>query len=171
MFVIKSYIKYPHIFIRHFKDAQESYFISINNTNEIFHIKNDLDLNYLEGALYLAYKNQAIIDFTHYDLIDQLWGYFLNMIEEFLETKKSEMSFPDQPTPLEMKNLSDYCIIFSVGFTQWTLPKYEFFNALLSSAKDFFEKMMLLVEENNDYHIYALEKIKRLQPKINALKR
>ena len=170
MFVVKSYIKYPHIFIKHFKDARESYFIPIDNIDEILRTKKDLDLYYLEGALYLAYNNQIIIDFTHYDMIDQLWGYFLNMIEEFLEKKKSQMSFPDQPTPLEMKNLSDDYLIFTVGFTQWTLPKYEFFNALLLGAKDFFEKMMLLIEENNDYHTYALKKIKNLQEKINVLK-
>ncbi len=173
-FTIKSYLKHTHRDIRNLNDVEKRplyYFIDINNTKEILLIKNNLDHYYIYGAICLTYNQQIIMDFTYYDLIDQLWGYFLNMIEEFLEKKKSEMSFPDQPLPISMHKLSDEYILFSVGFAEWTLPKYEFFNALLTGAKDFFEKMMLLVEENNNYHIYALKKIKNLENKISDLKR
>ena len=170
MFATKSYIKYPHIIIKHFKDAQEEYFINVNDLNEILRIKNDLDLDYLEGAIYLTYKNQILIDFCHYDMVDQLWAYFMNMIEEFLETKNSEMSFPDQPTPISMDYISDDYILFAIGFTQWKLPKYEFFKALLLGAKDFFEKMILILEEKDKSYQFQLKRIKLLEQKINTLK-
>lgn len=171
MFTIKSYIKYPHVTIKHFKDAQQKHFIDIDNINEIIRIKNDLDLDYLEGAIYLTYNNRVIIDFCYYDIIDQLWGYFLNMIEEFLETQKSEMSFPDQPTPIEMKNISQHNLLFSIGLAKWDFPKYEFFDALLTGAKDFFEKLMLAMEEEKDFCIFHLKKIQQLQEKIIKLKK
>jgi len=75
MFIIKSYIHYPNRPIYDLKKAKENssyYFIHINNTEEILRIKKDLDLDYIEGVLHLTYNNQVIIDFTYYDLIDQL---------------------------------------------------------------------------------------------------
>lgn len=171
MFTIKSYIKYPHITIKHFNDAQEKHFVDINNYNEIIRIKKDLDLNYLKGAIYLIYNDQIIIDFCYYDMVDQLWGYLLNMMEEFLETNKSEMSFPDHPTPIEMKNASQFYLVFSIGFVEWTLPKHEFFTALLLGAKDFFEKLMLLIEEEKEFCMFHLRKIEQLKPKIMQLKK
>jgi len=173
MFVIKSYIHYPKRLITDLTKVKQNpsyFFIDINNTDEILQIKNDLDLFYIEGVLYLSYNNQTIMDFTYYDLIDHLWAYFLNMIEEYLETQKSEMSFPDQPLPMSMENLSNDYILFSINFVQWKLPKYEFFNALLHGAKDFFEKMILLIEEKNDTYQIQLKRIKSLQQQINALK-
>ncbi|HEX4069319.1 MAG TPA: hypothetical protein VHX42_04430 [Candidatus Babeliales bacterium] len=174
MFIIKSYIKYPNRPIYDLKKVEENplyYFIDINNAKEILEIKNDLDLYYIYGVLHLTYNEQVIIPFTYYDLIDQLWAYFLNMIEEFLQKNFSEMYFPDQPLPMSMNNISNDYILFSINFIQWKLPKYEFFNALLTGAKDFFEKMILLIEEEKEYSIYELNKIKKLEPKIKALKK
>lgn len=174
MFIIKSYVKYPSMPIYNLDSVKQQpfdYFIEIHNTEEIFRIKNELDLPYIYGALYLSYNQQIIMDFTYYDLIDQLWGYFLNMIEEFLQKQKSEMSFPDQPLPMSMENISDQSMLFSINFAQWTLPKYDFFNALLIGAKDFFEKLILLIEEEKDFCMFQLRKIQRLEPKISKLKR
>ena len=177
MFIIKSYIHNPNIPIYHFKEVEKNplhYFIDINNTEKILHIKKDLDLDYIEGVLHLTYNNQVIINFIAYDLIDQLWAYFLNMIEEFLQNKKSSMYFPDQPLPMSMKEISSDYISFSIDIEQpseWKLPKYEFFNALLCGAKDFFEKMILLIEEKNDIYQVQLKKIKLLKQEINTLRK
>jgi len=174
MFIIKSYIHYPNRLIRDLKKAENNpsyYFVDINNSIEILNIKNDLDLNYIEGVIHLTYNDKIIMGFTYYDLIDQLWAYFLNMIEEFLKNQFSEMSFPDQPLPMSMANISDDYILFSINFIQWKLPKYEFLNALLCGAKDFFEKMILVIEEEKDDCLFELRRIKLLEPKINALKK
>jgi len=172
MLVIQSYLKHPKRLIKNFEKVKKDpfyYFIEINNSIEIFNIKKDLDLYYIEGVIHLTYNNQVIMDFTYYDLIDHLWAYFLNMIEEFLQTRKSSMSFPDQPLPMSMENISDNEILFSINYIQWKLPKNEFFSALLSGAKDFFEKMILLLEEDKDSHLFQLQKVKKLELKINNL--
>lgn len=173
MFIIKSYIKYPNKLIKNFTEVNKNplyFFIDINNIEEILRVKNDLDLYYIYGVLHLTYNNQVIIPFTYYDLIDHLWAYFLNMMEEFLQNNFSEMYFPDQPLPMSMSNISNDYILFSINFVQWKLPKYEFFNALLIGAKDFFEKMLLLIEAKNDIYQKQLQKIRKLESKIKALK-
>jgi len=89
------------------------------------------------------------------------------MIEEFLENKKSEMSFPDQPLPVSMKYISDQYMLFSIKFIQYKLPRYEFLKALTIGAQDFFEKMISLLGE--PYQL-ELKKAKLLEQKINTLK-
>jgi len=174
MFIIKSYIKYPSIPVYDLDDVEKRpshYFIDINNSQEILRIKKDLDLDYIDGVLHLTYNDQVIIGFKLYDLIDHLWSYILNMMKEFLKNKRSEMSFPDQPTPMSIDYISDDYILFSVDYIQWKLPKYEFFNGLLLGAKDFFEKMILLFEEKNSKYQVQLKKIKDLENKISNLKK
>jgi hypothetical protein len=173
MFVSKSYIKYPHMNVYDLSDVEKrplSYFTEIDNLEKMSHIKNDLDLDYIYGAIYFTYNKQIIMDFTYYDLIDHLWAYFLNMIEDFLKNQKSEVSFPDQPLPMSMERLSDDYILFLINFVEWKFPKYEFFNALLLGAKDFFEKMILLIEEKNHKYQIQLKRIKVLEKQIINLK-
>ena len=172
MFMIRSYIHYPDRPIYDLRKVEQNplyYFIDIDNTLEIIRIKKDLDLDYIEGVLHLTYNNQIIIDFTYYDLIDHLWAYFLNMIKEYLETQKSETSFPDQPLPMSIENISDDYLLFSINSVEWKLPKYAFFNVLLRGAKDFFEKMIFLIPEKKDTYLFQLNKIKELRPKIDTL--
>ncbi len=172
MFIIKSYIQHPKRLIYDFEKVKKDpfyYFIDIDNAEKILQIKKDLDLDYIYGVLFFVYNNQVIIDYTYYDLIDQLWAYFLNMMKECLENKKSEMSFPDQPLPMSMHDMPDGYILFSINFIQWKLPKYEFFDALLFGAKYFFEKMILLIEEEKEYYVFQLNKIKVLEKQINTL--
>lgn len=177
MFIIKSYIHNPNIPIYHFKEVEKNplhYFIDINDTEKILRIKNDLDLNYIEGVLHLTYNNQVIIDFIAYDLIDHLWAYFLNMIETFLKNKTVKMYFPDTPIPMSMKEISNDYLLFSIDvetLSEWKLPKYEFFHALLFGAKDFFEKTILLIEEEKDNCLFELKRIKLLQEHIRTLTR
>jgi len=174
MFTIKSYIQHPKRPIKDFVKVNKDplyYFIDIDNTKEILSIKKNLDLYYIYGVLYMCYNNQTIINFTNYDLIDHLWAYLLNMTEEFLQSKKSEMYFPDQPLPMSMKNSSDNYILFSINYVQWKLPKYEFLSTLIHHAKIFFEKMILLIEEKSNIYQKQLQKIKFLELKIKFLKK
>jgi hypothetical protein len=150
MFIIKSYLKHQKKLIYDLNDLKKRplhYFIDMDNTAEIRRLQNKLNRFYIEGVIHLTYNNKTIMDFTYYDLIDHLWEYLLSMIEEFLEKKKSEMSFPDQPLPVSMEYISDQYILFSINFVKYKLPKYEFLEALLVGAEDFFEKMISLLGE------------------------
>jgi hypothetical protein len=171
MFTIKSYIKYPKKKIYDLADVEARplhYFIDIDNTAEILPLQNKLNRFYIEGAIYLTYNKKIIMNFTHYDLIDQLWEYLLNLIEEFLENKKAEMYFPDQPLPISMEHISDQYLLFSINFVPYKLPRHEFLLVLLLGAKNFFEKMISSLGE--PYQL-QLKKTKKIEQKINTLKR
>lgn len=177
MFIIKSYVKYPKKDITNLNDIEKNpfyYFIDINNVEEILRIQDQLDHNYIDGVLYLTYKKKVIIDFTYWDLIDHLWAYILNMIEDFLENKKiTTMGFPDTAIEMKMKYLNDCYMIFSIyrgTLLELKLPQYEFLQALLIGAKHFFEKAILSIQRNSNYYRIELKRIEQLEPKINALK-
>ncbi|KIO57074.1 hypothetical protein B4143_0508 [Bacillus subtilis] len=110
-----------------------------------------------------------MLDVTMWDLVDQLWAYFLNLIEEAIETGKSETYFPDQPLLLKMKSISNDMLLFEIDQKQKVLlPKLDFFESLLKNAKSFFETMNFVLEENCDYE-YELNKIDELQTKIKCM--
>ncbi|ARJ73936.1 hypothetical protein ABEX89_14690 [Bacillus velezensis] len=172
MFYIQSLILKPNKKIKDLSDLKKNvddYFVPLNNTGELKNMKSQLDPNYLSGAIILKYGEQELLDVTMWDLIDQLWAYFLNLIEEAIETGKSETYFPDQPLLLKMKSISNDMLLFEIDQKQKVLlPKLDFFETLLKNAKGFFETMISFLEENCDYD-YELNKIDELQTKIKCV--
>lgn len=74
-FIIKSYLKIPHIIINDLKKVQQNhlaYFIDIENTQEIAKVEQQFDLDYLEGAICIAFNEQIVMDCTMWDLVDTL---------------------------------------------------------------------------------------------------
>lgn len=51
---------------------------------------------YVNGALRIVINDKVFLDESVQDLIDQLWEYFLNLIEEIDEKGSGTFSFPDQ---------------------------------------------------------------------------
>ncbi|AHK48100.1 hypothetical protein AJ82_02855 [Bacillus velezensis TrigoCor1448] len=172
MFYIQSLILKPNKKIKDLsvlKKNVDDYFVPLNNTGELKNMKSQLDPNYLSGAIILKYGEQELLDVTMWDLIDQLWAYFLNLIEEAIETGESETYFPDQPLLLKMKSISNDMLLFEIDEKQKVLlPKLDFFETLLKNAKSFFETMNFILEENCDYE-YELNKIDELQTKIKCM--
>lgn len=176
MFTIKSYIKIPHIIINDLKKIKTNptgYFIDIDNDKDIIKIKNQLDVDYLEGAIYIAYHNQIIMDYEMWDVVDTLWTYFLILIKNTIEKNKAEIYFPDQAIQIKMQADKDF-IIFSLvmpknELRQWNLPKHLFLKALLDGAQYFFEKMILVSEENQEEYSEELKRIKTLKKKLDGI--
>ncbi|TDU13621.1 hypothetical protein [Bacillus subtilis] len=172
MFYIESLILRPNKKINDLsilKNNIDDYFVPLSNIEGLKNIKPQLDSYYLSGAIILKYGEQDLLDVTMWDLVDQLWAYFLNLIEEAIETGKSETYFPDQPLLLKMKSISNDMLLFEIDQKQKVLlPKLDFFESLLKNAKSFFETMNLFLEENCDYE-YELNKIDELQTKIKCM--
>ena len=173
MFTIKSYIKIPHKIIDDLKKVQQNpraYFIDIDNEKEIIKIKKQFDLDYLEGAIYITFNDQVIMDCTMWDLVDTLWAYFLILIKDVIEKDKAEIYFPDQAIQIKMQANKDF-IMFSLMMPnnearQWNLPRDLFLKALLDGAQYFFEKMVLIFEENQEDYVDELKRIKNLKKKL-----
>ncbi|HLW73210.1 MAG TPA: hypothetical protein VKR54_04110 [Candidatus Babeliales bacterium] len=173
MFTIKSYIQIPHKIIDDLKKVQQNpsaYFIDINNEKKIIKIKNQFDLDYLEGTIYIAFNDQIIMDYEMWDLVDTLWAYFLILIKDVIEKDKAEIYFPDQAIQIKMQANKDF-IMFSLIMPnnetrQWNLPRDLFLKALLDGAQYFFEKMVLIFEENQEDYVNELKKIQKLKKKL-----
>lgn len=137
----------------------EKYFIEIGKIDQIIH---GLDLNYIEGAILIKYYDQVLMDFQYWDLIDQLWAYFINLISEVILKGEAETYFPDQPTKMSLRSVSDSIVLFGLQDKRWTLPKNEFFNTLLNEANYFFETMhQHNMEGKFEFEIQRIQKIKK----------
>jgi len=145
------------------------YFIDISDLDKNQHLVKDLDLDYLDGAIYLSYLDEQIIGFREWDLIDQLWAYFLNMIDEYLIDGSSETYFPDQPIKLNMKFIDPEKILFTVEIgmelRKFFLPTKQFFGAVIASAKYFFKKISTFYS-NDLMYAHEIEKITELERKF-----
>ncbi|ENJ9654218.1 hypothetical protein AB2T14_001841 [Clostridium botulinum] len=172
MFICKSYIKKPDIKIDNLGEINEKfqkYFIEVSQKNIITQVANKLDLNYLEGAIYLRYGDETILDFRLWDYVDQLWAYIINLVEEFTLNGDSQTLFPDQPIKIKFKSISDEYMIMIVendSLYTWTLPKKEFLNILLNESELFFKTITENLNISESYYTFDLSKIQELKGKI-----
>ena len=166
MFYVKSYIKNPVTNILNHDDLlnnSELFFIEVDHINSNSEYFNLIDPNYLEGAIVLKYYNDIIIDFRYWDLIDQLWSYLVNMIEDISTNEIFECYLPDQPVKISLKKTSNNYVVFSVDINKWNLEKDSFFKCVLEGAETFFYKMHLCFNSNAKHYLDELERIKCLK--------
>nr|WP_218776217.1 hypothetical protein [Enterococcus sp. 4G2_DIV0659] len=155
-------------------DNLKSNFVNIDNLKEVSVIKSDVDLFYVEGAICLKYIDEEILGQRHWDLVDQLWSYLVEMISIVLEKGQSETYFPDQPIKLEMNRIANNQISFSVESSEikkWNVPEKDFFSIVLKSADEFFNFMINEFPETIDQYKNELIKIEDLMNKIQTQNR
>lgn len=168
MFLVKTYVNIPSEKITNLRFVQENpdkYFIEVGNNDKLSRISKLLDFNYLNGAIYLEYDGRVLMNYTMWDLVDQLWAYFLNLIEEVLVKKEGNFYFPDQPIKVEMKEVSPEWILFRVGQdSSITLPKNDFIHVLLHGAECFFLCMIETFGNQCSYshELMLIDKLKKL---------
>lgn len=172
MFNIKTFIKRPGLQVGNKNRVIENpnkYFINIDNAIEIKKYNQDLDFDYIDGAITIEYYNNFLMDFSLWDLVDQLWSYLINLVEDVVQSGYGMTYFPDQPVKIEMKVISKDLLLFTLDegkIIREILPMQEFINALLKSAEIFFSHFMGYFERKIDFS-YELNKIKTLQEKLN----
>lgn len=166
---IRSYLKNPDYIINDINKINsqpEKYFIWIDDASRVKDVANIIDLNYIEGVITIEQNGKILMDFKYWDLVDQLWGYWINLIIDFVKFNKAETFFPDQPIKLELNRVSNEIVLLkliSKSTFSWTLPKNEFFNALLDGANHFFEKMTEYFGDVNKVYKYEDERIRKLK--------
>ncbi|MCK4258509.1 MAG: hypothetical protein KAX49_05995 [Halanaerobiales bacterium] len=171
IFTIKSYIKKPNTIIKDLtilNDNYKDFFAELGDEKAIEKIVKDIDTDYIEGAIYLKYNETILMDFTYWDIIDQLWAYMVNLVDDSLKNQETEFYFPDQPIKLQIKSLSNNFTLLSIESTtktQITLPKYDFYKAILESAKEFFLKTQEYFGNAVEYS-YESELINKLENEL-----
>lgn len=115
MFNIKTFIKIQNVQIDNLNEVIENpnrYFINIDDEIEIKKYNQDLDFDFINGAITIEYYNNLIMDFSLWDLVDQLWSYLIQLVEDLVQTGYGMTYFPDQPVKIEMKVVSKDLLLF-----------------------------------------------------------
>jgi hypothetical protein len=144
-------------------DNPRKYFIPIDDRDKIKAIEKDLDFYYIDGAIVIEYYGYAIMDYKYWDLVDQLWMYFILLMDEIHRSNdKAEMYFPDQPVRLGFECIGKNDVLFILDDRKWRLPKKEFFRELVDQAEHFFRRLQEYFPDQN-LASYPLKAIKQLK--------
>lgn len=102
---------------------------------------------YIEGALCIQIGKEKILSFREWDLVDQLWSYFLRAFSEIILRKvnHSEFYFPDQPLQVEITKMNKNDILLKVGNVSNTISILQFLPVFLNEAEFFFRKLSEIV--------------------------
>lgn len=168
MFQVKSYILKPGRNVTDLDDVArnpQNDFVEITDLKGLESIRRKLDFKYLAGAIWMHYHGQLLLDHRYWDLVDQLWAYILNLVDEVLQKGEGSVCFPDQPVELGLKLVHQDWLIFSVKDSQnarYLLPRHDFLTALVLGAEQFFNGMINAFGLTGQY-ARELEKVKRLK--------
>ena len=168
MISVKSYIKNDKIItsLDNIESNFLEYFIDFDNTKCLELV---IDFDYMEGAIIINYYGNTILGFKEWDMIDQLWSYFINAIEELFENQNDvSFYFPDQPLEVKMQVISQEQILLSIAGEKTYFNKDELLLTLLKGAENFFDILKecpdeYLVEQSNN----ELKRIEKLLNKLN----
>ena len=120
----------------------------------------------MDGILTIKYKNKNIIPFECWDDIPSLLAYFLNALEDCLDSKMAEFFYPNQPLriKLELKNQN---IIFTFEEDTYKINKDLFLNSFLDVSKSYFN--LIHYEFDRGLVSYEINKINKLYKLYNLL--
>jgi len=167
MFIVKSYVVKPEITITDISMVDKNpndYFLEISQLNN--NISKSLNFNQLEGAVVIKYNKESILNFRHWDYIEDFWHSLLNLVESILKNGEGKAPFPDQPTEIILtklgRNLLRYTLTASKEHTI-DLPKYEFLTALIGGAEHFFQSLIKFYPNSK----FGLDRVKKLKQELN----
>ncbi len=114
----------------------EDSFVKVDSNTDVGLIA---DRFYIEGAIRMWNGTEEILGLEQWDLVDQLWSYLLDGMEELLDGKgETSFSFPDQPLEMAFKMVKGNGLLIRVGTRKYIVDQKEFFSALLSAAEVFY---------------------------------
>ena len=163
MIEIKSFLCLPDKVIKDIGEVLKrpaDYFIDVSESTAVLDFVGDIDTSYVNGAILLTYYGQPIMDFRHWDLVDQLWSYILNLLGDALTNGSAETCFPDQPTQLKLE-MSEHVVHFTVDKQKYVLPRDEFVGQVTAAAMQFFEQMYRYFPNQTSY-TFEYHKAKQL---------
>ena len=172
MFIFESYLKKPTIKIWDIEDLNKNpkkYYLCVNDNESIVEILDQFDPKYIDGVICIKYNDIAIMDYRYWDTVDDLWTYLLNLLGDYLENGEAQIYFPDQPILLRLSSINKDLVLFSIqnfDDKKLSLPKREFFTAILDYGEAFFESMQEYFGDQVNYD-YPREKISELRELID----
>lgn len=86
----------------------------------------------------VLYYGEEIIGAKEWDLVDQLWLYFIDAFIKLKSQKSAEIFFPDQPLKVRMNNINGNILMFEVGRKKYSLSQEKFIQSMTEEAGRFF---------------------------------
>lgn len=169
MIYVRTYIKKDRRItsLDNIENKFSEYFNLFDKIESLKYIK---DFYYIEGAIIINYNGTNIMGFQYWDLVDQLWIYFLHAIDELTKgVNIAAFYFPDQPIEIKIQLISPKQILLSLANERFCLPKNELLFSLLQGAKNFFEILKncsdnYLIEQSN----IEINRIKEIVSRLNG---
>lgn len=147
MLRIESYIiKNKTFLINDLDKIDDNLFVNIKDLKTLD--KSKLDYDYINGAINIVYKDKILLSFREWDLVDQLWYYFIEALIKLKTEKEVEFSFPDQPMLVKIEKKGIDYLIVNVNNKVININYYDFITNMYTSAKLFFDNLLILFPEN-----------------------
>ena len=96
------------------------------------------DKQYIDGMIEIIYYGEKILGENEWDLVDQLWAYFIDAFIQLKRQGYAEFYFPDQPLKVKMTDKNGKYLILEVGDKKKCLPQGIFIQEMAEEAKHFF---------------------------------
>lgn len=126
------------------------------------------DPYYIEGAIELVVDGVAVLGLPEWDLVDQLWHYIVDCLEQLNVSEAAETTFPDQPIWLRFRRVGAGWVRVSLAVpgdttVDATAKVDEFFTAMIAGAERFFEALARIEPANRSSHQGLLARLSTLR--------
>jgi hypothetical protein len=102
------------------------------------------DEDYIDGAIELIVGDQPVLSREQVDLVDQLWSYLIEGLEEILAGREFSTGYPDMPVRVVLRpNDKRVAIEVDAGerVAEATVTIDELRTAMLTAGTTFFERL------------------------------
>lgn len=162
MLSIESYIiKNKSFVIKDIDNINNDLFVNIKKFNALD--KTKLDYDYLNGAIVIVYNETNLLGFKEWDLVDQLWFYFIDALIKLKTENKIEFTFPDQALPVKMEKKGNEYLIVNVNNNTVNINHVDFVKNMYDSAKIFFDNLLKIFPENKFDIQLSIDKVNELK--------
>ncbi len=123
------------------------------------------DPMYVEGWLNLGTARKELMGERMWDLVDQLWSYFADGVEEILAGRDWQTFFPDQPVKVTFTNNRDKSVTLTVDGSQLrsaTVRRADFLYAIGSAGADAMMRFAEINPRHADSYLAVSERFERV---------
>jgi len=122
-------------------------------------------------SLLLITTIKLLMNFNHWDLVDQLWVYIVNTVEDVLKSGYGFTFFPDQPIKFDLKTIDYNSMLVMIDdgeVTNQLVDKRVFLSSLLESADRFYSLLSFYFDGivNYEYELEQINSLKSMLPEL-----
>jgi hypothetical protein len=127
-----------------------------------------LDFDYLEGAIIITHNGQKLLGLREWDLVEQLWGYFVDAIGTLRTEDDANFAFPDQPFEVSLTRRNNKSLSVGLNGKSFTAIASEFFMQMLDSSIEFYNNLLFLFPEHIHFINESLATAKEIRKDYKA---